>query len=65
MTVRTRAAGEKKPENGVATGIGSEQTTVPTSLKEVLVITLHLREGEDEFDDACVPSSTNIDHIAR
>ena len=69
MTVRTRAAGEK-PENGVFwESAGEGEYTVADITKEDrgTEITLHLREGEDEFlDDWRVRSiiSKYSDHIA-
>ncbi|HDJ8457991.1 TPA: molecular chaperone HtpG [Escherichia coli] len=69
VTVRTRAAGEK-PENGVFwESAGEGEYTVADITKEDrgTEITLHLREGEDEFlDDWRVRSiiSKYSDHIA-
>ena len=68
VTVRTRAAGEK-PENGVFWESGEGEYTVADITKEDrgTEITLHLREGEDEFlDDWRVRSiiSKYSDHIA-
>ena len=69
VTVRTRAAGDK-PENGVFwESAGEGEYTVADITKEDrgTEITLHLREGEDEFlDDWRVRSiiSKYSDHIA-
>ncbi|EEU9595772.1 molecular chaperone HtpG [Escherichia albertii] len=69
VTVRTRAAGEK-PENGVfweSAGEGEYTVADITKDDRGTEITLHLREGEDEFlDDWRVRSiiSKYSDHIA-
>ena len=65
VTVRTRAAGEK-PENGVFwESAGEGEYTVADITKEDrgTEITLHLREGEDEFlDDWRVRSIISTSH---
>ncbi|EHC68908.1 Chaperone protein HtpG, partial [Salmonella enterica subsp. enterica serovar Johannesburg str. S5-703] len=69
VTVRTRAAGDK-PENGVfweSAGEGEYTVADITKNDRGTEITLHLREGEDEFlDDWRVRSiiSKYSDHIA-
>lgn len=69
MTVRTRAAGDK-PENGVfweSAGEGEYTVADITKADRGTEITLHLREGEDDFlNDWRVRSiiSKYSDHIA-